>query len=459
MEFFPAFHNLRDQHCLVVGGGSVAARKTELFVRAGARVTVVAPVIQSDIVQLSPAPSCIERGFVAQDLVGMTMIIVATNSAVVNEEVSRLAREKNIPVNVVDNPKLCTFIVPSIVDRSPIVVAVGSSGSSPVLARLLRARIEALLPIQLGKLALLAKKYRQAVKDRFATGTERRRFWEQVFEGEVADDIYLGKNEDGEEKLQAMLRSGELDISPEGEVALVGSGPGDPELITFKAVRLLQRADVVVYDRLVSPEIVDMARRDATKIYAGKAASRHTLPQEEINKLLVELAQEGKRVVRLKGGDPFIFGRGGEEISELMASGISFQVVPGITSASGCSTYCGIPLTHRDYSQSVVFATGHLRNNTVDLNWVALAQPNQTAVIYMGLLGIKTIAEKLVEHELPDTTPVAVIHKGTTPEQEIVIGDLQNIAGVVEAAKLKSPCLIIIGEVVKLRTELNWQGN
>jgi len=456
MDFFPVFLNIRDKPCLVVGGGSVALRKAELLLRAGAIVKVVAPEIQTGIRELDPAPECIQQDFQPQHLDGVALAIVTTSSTKVNKNISRLAMERNIPVNVVDNPALCSFIVPAIVDRNPIIVAIGSSGAAPVLARLTRAKIEAILPQALGKLGVLAKQYRQAVKDRFRSITERRRFWELIFEGEVADKVYSGHIEAGEKQLKDMLASDSMDISSKGEVALVGAGPGDPELVTLKAVRLLQRADVVVYDRLISPEIVDLARRDAQKIYAGKVASKHSMPQEDINALLVKLALEGKRVVRLKGGDPFVFGRGGEEISELMNHGISFQVVPGITSALGCSSYCGIPLTHRDYAQSVVFATGHLQNDTVNLNWEMLAQPHQTTVIYMGLLGLSTIAQKLMEHGLPPGTPVAVVRNATMPDQQIVLGTLTDISDKVMAAEMTSPCLIIVGEVVQLHDQLNW---
>jgi uroporphyrin-III C-methyltransferase/precorrin-2 dehydrogenase/sirohydrochlorin ferrochelatase len=456
MDFLPIFLNIKNRPCLVVGGGSVAIRKAELLLSAGAAVKVVAPEIKAGFSDLDPAPECLQEEFQPHHLDGMAIVIVATSSRKVNKSVSKLAMERDIPVNVVDNPALCSFIVPSVVDRNPVIVAVGSSGAAPVLARLTRAKIEAILPQTLGKLGELAKKYRQAVKDRFKSFTARRRFWELIFEGEVADKVYRGDVEAAEQQLQELLADDVEEISSLGEVALIGGGPGDPELITFKAVRLLQRADVVVYDRLLSPEIVNLARRDAEKIYAGKASSKHSMPQEDINALLVKLAQEGKRVVRLKGGDPFVFGRGGEEISELMNHGISFQVVPGITSALGCSSYCGIPLTHRDYAQSVVFATGHLQNDTVDLNWEMLAQPNQTAVIYMGLLGLAIIAEKMIEHGLSPETPVAVVRNATMPDQKIVIGQLANIFDKTTAAGMTSPCLIIVGEVVSLHEQLKW---
>ncbi len=458
MDFFPAFLNLKYQNCLVIGGGEVALRKAELLLKTGALVTLIAPEINEAVGSLTPAPICKKRIFDVKDLDGIRLVIVATNNEQLNADISRLAHEKNIPVNVVDNPALCSFIVPSIIDRSPMVIAVGSSGTAPVLARLTRSRIEAMLPMALSGLGKLANKYRQKVKDTFSNITQRRRFWEQVFEGEVADNYYAGRDTEGEQLFEDMLKTGAETIPTRGEVSLVGGGPGDPELLTFKAVRLLQRADVVVYDRLISKGIMELARRDAHKIYVGKKSSNHTLPQDEINQLLVDLAKQGKRVVRLKGGDPFIFGRGGEEIATLMENDVPFQVVPGITSASGCSSYCGIPLTHRDYAHSVVFATGHLRDDSVDLNWESLAQPFQTTVIYMGIGGLKIITAKMIEHGLPANTPVAVVHKATLPEQKIVIGDLTTIDALVQKEDLKPPSLIIIGEVVKLHQQLSWYG-
>ena len=459
MDFFPAFLSLKDQACLVVGGGEIALRKTELLLKTGAQVRLVAPEIDPAIESLIPDLECQQRRFADEDLDGIRLVIVATNDSALNERISTMALERDLLVNVVDNPSLCNFIIPSIIDRSPMIIAVGSSGNAPVLARLTRTRIEAVLPMALGKLATLAGKYRQVVKDTFNSLTQRRRFWEQVFEGSIAEKFYAGKDVEGEKQLLDLLEKGSSEISTDGEVALVGGGPGDPELLTFKAVRLLQRADVVVYDRLISNGVMDLARRDAHKIYVGKKASSHTLPQEDINQLLVDLAHQGKRVVRLKGGDPFIFGRGGEEIEALMKNNVPFQVVPGITSASGCSSYCGIPLTHRDYAQSVVFATGHLSDHSVDLNWSALAQPHQTVVIYMGLVSINIIADQLIKHGLNASTPVAVVYRATLPEQKMVVGDLKTIEQKVKQAGLKPPSLIIIGEVVNLHEKLAWYGD
>jgi uroporphyrin-III C-methyltransferase/precorrin-2 dehydrogenase/sirohydrochlorin ferrochelatase len=333
-------------------------------------------------------------------------------------------------------------------------VAVSSGGASPVLARLLRARLESMIPATYGRLATLAAAFREQVKARFRPG-ERRRFWERVLQGPIAELALSGRDDDARRALQATLDDTRLEFSS-GEVSLVGAGPGDPDLLTFRALRLMQQADVVVYDRLVSRPILDLVRLDAERIYAGKERAQHALPQDDINHLLVRLAKEGKRVVRLKGGDPFIFGRGGEEIATLAAEGIPFQVVPGITAAAGCASYAGIPLTHRDYSQSVVFVTGQLQEGSVKLNWPALAQPRQTIVFYMGLHGVDVLCRELVAHGLPATTPAALVQQGTTMQQRVLTGTLDTLPGIVHRSEVKAPTLIIVGEVVRLREKLKW---
>jgi uroporphyrin-III C-methyltransferase/precorrin-2 dehydrogenase/sirohydrochlorin ferrochelatase len=380
--------------------------------------------------------------------------IAATSDDAVNRAVAAAARARRIPVNVVDQPALCSFILPSIIERAPLIVAVSSGGTSPVLARLLRARLESLIPAGYGRLAALAGAFRDRVKARFKP-QERRRFWERVLQGPIAELVFSGRDVEAREALQATLEDTRLAFSG-GEVSLVGAGPGDPDLLTFRALRLMQQADVVVYDRLVSRPVLDLVRLEAERIYAGKERAQHTLPQEDINHLLVRLAREGKRVVRLKGGDPFIFGRGGEEIDTLAAEGIPFQVVPGITAAAGCASYAGIPLTHRDFAQSVVFVTGHLQNGSIDLNWAALAQPRQTIVFYMGLVGIEVLCRELSAHGLPAATPAALIQQGTTPQQRVLTGTLESLPAIVRRSGVKAPTLIIIGEVVTLRERLKW---
>ena len=458
MDFLPVFMNVRSQPCLVVGAGEVASRKIQMLLNAEANVEVVAPEACAAVKALVSAGkiSWTKRNFEEMDIHHKRLVISATNRAEVNEYVSKLANQFNLPVNVVDAPDLCSFIVPSIIDRSPIMVAVSSGGSSPVLARLLRARLETMIPATYGRLAQLVDGFRSRVKEKFSSTLERRRFWEIILQGPVAELMFAGQEKQAKSFLEKAVTEGDALIEGQGEVYLVGAGPGDPDLLTFRALRLLQQADVVVYDRLVSAPILEMARKDADRIYVGKKKSDHAVPQDDINEILVKLAKEGKRVLRLKGGDPFIFGRGGEEIERLMEEGVSFQVVPGITAAAGCASYSGIPLTHRDYAQSVVFATGHLKDNTINLNWPALARSNQTIVFYMGLTGLKIICQELVNNGLDKNTAVALIEKGTTADQKVHIGTLESLPQEIDGLSVKPPTLIIVGDVVKLHEKLAW---
>jgi len=457
MDFLPIFLDLRDQRCLVVGGGEVAERKTSLLLRAGARVTVVSPALCQGLQRRLDTDEIAHHGrsYVDGDLVGCRVAFAATDDRAVNAEVSRAARALNIPVNVADDPALCSFIMPSILDRSPVVAAVSTGGASPVLARLIRMRLEQLIPSSYGRLGAFVETFREQVKARFSAGRERKAFWEKVLQGPIAERVLAGQESAARKMMTAAITADDTTLSA-GEVYLVGGGPGDPDLLSSKALRLMQQADVVVYDRLVSVPVLDLTRRDAERLYVGKERDRHALPQEEINALLARLAKEGKRVLRLKGGDPFIFGRGGEEIETLMAEGVPFQVVPGITAAAGCASYAGIPLTHRDYSQACLFVTGHLKDGTTDLNWTALAQPNQTVVIYMGLNGLPVICRELIAHGMPATTPIALIEKGTTPDQSVIIGTLEEMPGRVAEASVRAPTLIIVGEVVRLHEKLAW---
>lgn len=457
MEFLPLFYHLKDKPCLLVGGGDIALRKATLLARAGGVISCIAHTIDprlEDLINDSHGNSRI-GDFHSSDLDGHFLVVAATNDMALNKRVSEDAHARQMPVNVVDNPDLCSFILPAIIDRSPLMIAVSSGGHSPVLARLLRSRIESLVPSAYGRLADLVGKFRNAVKAKYTHIDDRRNFWEETLQGPISEMVFAGKDAVAEDMLKQQLElMGEP--SPGGEVYLVGAGPGDPDLLTFKALRLMQKADIVLYDRLVADEIVDLTRRDAERIYVGKARSDHAVPQGDINGLLVKYAKAGKKVVRLKGGDPFIFGRGGEEIQELAEHRIPFQIVPGITAASGCASYAGIPLTHRDYAQSVRFITGHLKDGSIDLPWEELVHGKQTLVFYMGLVGLPVICKQLVEHGRCAETPVAIIQQGTTCHQRVLVGCLSDISDKVQAEKIKAPTLLIIGEVVQLQEQLAW---
>jgi uroporphyrin-III C-methyltransferase/precorrin-2 dehydrogenase/sirohydrochlorin ferrochelatase len=460
MDHFPIFMKLAGEPCLVVGGCDAAERKVDLLRRAGAAVTVVAPSLVAPLAALAEAGDIVwvPRGFAPEDLDGVRLVIAAGEDEASLARISALARDRGLPVNVVDRPHLCSWITPTIVDRSPVVAAISSGGAAPVLARKLKTELEGLLPPQIGRLAALARQLRGEVLARLPDAAARRHFWQDFVEGSVADLVLAGREAEGRRAAgEALERAVDgASHSRMGEVALVGAGPGAPDLLTLRALRLLQLADVVVYDRLVSNAVLDLARRDAERIYAGKARGRHTLPQEDINALLARLAREGRRVVRLKGGDPFIFGRGGEEIETLATQGIPFQVVPGVTAAAGCAAYAGIPLTHRDYAQSCVFVTGHLKDGQVNLDWESVVRPNQTLVVYMGLVGLAGICSELIRRGLPATTPAALVEQGTTDAQRVHVGSLQTLPHTVEREKPRAPTLIIVGEVVRLRERLEW---
>lgn len=459
MDYLPIFLRLRGEQVLVVGGGEVAARKITLLARAGAHVTVVSPEIGPAVAsQLADSVVHLPAEFRPEHLEGARLVIAATNRHALNAWVSRLAEARGVAVNVVDDRELSRFIVPSIVDRSPVVVAISSAGAAPVLARRLREKIEAMLPQGLGAVARLADGLRRKVAARLPDASARRRFWEALFDGPLGRDA-AGRNAatlrlEVERALARAARSGRR----EGEVALVGAGPGDPDLLTLRALRALQDADVIVYDRLVPAAILDLARRDAERIYVGKAAGAHHLPQNEINALLVRLAQEGKRVCRLKGGDPFVFGRGGEELEALAAARVRYQVVPGITAATGCAAYAGIPLTHREHAQAVTFVTGHCKGDVDTLDWAALARPGHTVVFYMGLAALEAILARLREHGAAADWPAAVVERGTLPEQRVVTGTLATLPARVRAARFGSPALLIVGEVTRYADQLRWFG-
>ncbi|HAE64281.1 siroheme synthase CysG [Acinetobacter johnsonii] len=457
MDIFPISLKLQQQPCLIVGGGHIAYRKAVLLHKAGAVIHIIAPDIDANLLQLveESQGQYIQALYPAQiQLNDYRLVIAATDDYAVNTQVFEDCEALKILVNSVDDPPHCRFMVPAIVDRSPLVISVASNGTSPVLSRQIRTQLETSIPHGMGKLAEFSGKWRAAVKAKISNPDERRVFWEDLYASPLKEQVFHDNLTEADRLIEQALLEWK---TPKGEVYLVGAGPGDPELLTLKALRLMQQADVVIYDRLVSPAIMELCRRDATKIYVGKARSNHAVPQEGINALLVEYASKGQRVCRLKGGDPFIFGRGGEEIQELFAAGVPFQVVPGITAASGCSAYAGIPLTHRDYAQSVRFLTGHLKEGSPELPWDELVYQNQTLVLYMGLVGLEKICEKLIEHGQRPDMPVALISKGTTPEQKVLVGTLVDIASKVEENHIQAPTLTIIGDVVSLREQLQWQ--
>jgi uroporphyrin-III C-methyltransferase/precorrin-2 dehydrogenase/sirohydrochlorin ferrochelatase len=460
VDYLPLFHNLKQRRVIVIGGGEIALRKIRLVAETGACITAVAIEFCDELRAMAAESETLllleDRYSQAHmhNLQPAVLVIAATNDRELNRAVSADAQGLNILSNVVDDPDYSTVIFPSIVDRSPIQIAISSGGDAPVLVRLLRTQFEALVPAGLGKLAALAGRFRTRVKAKFSHGSDRKAFWEEVFYGPIAEQAYANNLQRAEQLLSEKIAT-TMRFST-GAVYLIGGGPGDPDLLTFKALRLMQQADIVLYDRLISPEVLNLVRRDATRIYVGKTAGDHAVSQSNINQKLVEYAEQGNRVVRLKGGDPFIFGRGGEEIETLAEQGVSFQVVPGITAASGCASYAGIPLTHRDHAQSVHFIAGHLRSGQIDLNWRELVQSNQTLVFYMGLNGMETICAKLLEHGLAADTPAALIEKGTTDQQRVFISDLTNLPKRVRDAGAKAPTLIIVGTVISLQHKLAW---
>ena len=446
MEFFPAFLDLRDKPCLVVGGGSLAVAKARLLLAAKARVTVVGISNAHDVDQLTSLGLVVlRREFQASDVEGCAAVISATSDSAIDRRVSQVAREAGVPVNVVDNPKLSTFVVPAIVDRDPIVIGITSSGAAPLLARRVRTQIEAMLPARLGGLARFAGQFRGAVKAVVADARLRRQFWDRFFNGPLAQKV-LGGDRSSREAMLALINRGHADHLS-GSVAIVGAGPGDPDLLTLKALRALQSADVIVYDRLVGDRILDFARRDAERIIVGKAKDNHTLSQDDINALLAEKALAGSQVVRLKGGDPFVFGRGGEERDYLAARGIEVTVVPGITAATAAAAAASVPLTHRDTAQAVTFVTGHQRRGAPDIDWAALARLDHTIVVYMGLANAQRISDQLVRNGMAPATPVAIIENATLPAEKILSGTAATFPMIAGQHGLIGPALIIIGEV------------
>lgn len=458
MQYLPIGIDLKNKLCLVVGGGKVAARKIQRLLDAGAAVSVVAIEICDDIADLSDHDklSLKQATYSASDLQGVYLVVAATSDSSVNKEIAVAAEKNKILCNAAESAEAGSVIFPSLIHRKPVVISVSSDGASPVLASVLSAQIEAFIPQYISRLAQISARYRAVVKERFDTIAQRRRFWSSVMTGRVMQLLRANKEDDAEAEIAKLLNEDRRAGSADGEVYLVGAGPGDPELLTLGALRLMQRAEVILHDRLVSDEVLALCPTDAEYVYVGKERSSHAMRQQRINQSLVDYAKQGKRVLRLKGGDPFIFGRGGEEIETLADQGVKFQVVPGITAASGCASYAGIPLTHRDYAQSCVFVAGQLKDGTINLPWKSLAIPRQTIVCYMGLVGLAHICASLIEAGLDKEMPAALVEQGTTPQQRVIVGNLSTLPTIVAQHSVKAPTLIIIGEVVTLHDRLAW---
>lgn len=457
MRYFPVFFDLREQPVLVVGGGEVALRKVTLLERAGAEIRLVAPQLTAALAQRA-SEGKIEaavREFLPGDLDGVRLVVVATSRRALNRWIASLCEARGLPVNVVDDRDASRFIMPAIIDRDPVLIAVSTGGSSPVLARRLRERLEAALPKRLGALASWLRELRGASQRQLHGAPERRRYFETVVDGAAARRFLSGDERGARRIANELLAVSGAAPRPAGEVILVGAGPGDPELLTLKALRALQDADLILYDRLVPEAILDLARRDAARICVGKMSGGPSTDQPSINQMLIEHARQGRRVVRLKGGDPFIFGRGGEEIEALARARVDFSVIPGITAAAGCAAYAGIPLTHRDHAHSVTFVTGHADADH-EPDWRALGARGATAVFYMGLARLEQIAAKLIEHGAPPDRPAALIAHGTTPAQRVITATVGSLVQAVRAADPGGPALLVVGEVAALHQTLAW---
>ena len=460
MDHLPIFLNVNGKRTLIVGSGVIAARKADLLLRAGSDLTIVAPELGDELSRLAETYGFKHKAgdLCAEDLGGCVVAFGCSTDDAVNQLLCELAAVAGIMVNVSDKTESCDFIMPAVVDRTPLLIAISSGGTSPLLVRMLKARFETTIPAAYGRLAKFAGSYRDKIKALVPNLTRRRRFWESMVSGPVAEHLFSSQLEEAATLMDKLLAEAakDGDKPPVGEVYLVGTGPGDPDLLTFRALRLMQQADVVLYDRLIGEGILNLVRRDAERIYVGKLPENHSVPQEEIGNMLIRLAREGKRVLRLKGGDPFVFGRGGEEIEALSENGIAFQVIPGVTAAVGCASYAGIPLTHRDHAQGCVFVTGHEKDGKLNLNWKSLIQPRQTVVVYMGLSSIGAITGGFMDNGADPATPAAIIENGTRAGQRVITGTLESLPGKTAEAGIKSPALIIIGSVVTLRDKLSW---
>ncbi len=448
MKAFPAHIDLKGRPVVIIGGGAEALAKARLMLAADAALSLIAPEFSADVIaELKGKVQLVAREPVVADVEAAALLFIADTEEAEARRWAEVARMAGVLLNVVDQPALCDFTTPSIIDRGRVTVSISTGGAAPVLGKKLRADIEALLPPQLGSLADFADRYRETVKATIAP-QDRRLFWETFFDGPIAAQVLAGDARGAHEAMLALINRPQADEEKTGAVHIVGAGPGDPDLLTIKALRLLQRADVILHDRLVSDEILSLARRDAERLYVGKAKSNHSVPQEEIEARLIALARQGKMVVRLKGGDPFVFGRGGEELDALRKAGIPAFVTPGVTAATGCAAAANMALTHRDCAQAVTFVTGHAKGEADPaLDWAALAALKNTLVVYMGVTKAETIAGKLIENGRGAETPVAVVENGTRDNQKIVKGALGDLASLIDAGGIKGPAVLVIGEV------------
>ncbi|MEZ5470294.1 MAG: siroheme synthase CysG [Marinicella sp.] len=463
MNYLPINIDLKNQPVLVFGAGEVAVRKIKLLLKAGAKITCIGLKISGDIIELGKHQSIqikvsdlsqskhpyLNGAYISQ----FRLVVSATDNHALSERIYQVCQQNHVLINTVDDKARCNYITPAIIDRDPLIISVSSSGAAPVLVKRIKTMLETDLPHRLGQLAQKADSLRASVKKVFTKFSQRKRFWESFFSSSHASDILQGRSSEDNDTIIKQFQSNK---TPQGEVALVGAGPGDPELLTVKALQCLQKADVVLYDRLVSPEIIELIRKDATLIPVGKSAGHHSVPQEQINQWLVDHAKQGKQVVRLKGGDPFVFGRGGEELQTLKQHQIKFQIVPGITAAVGCSAYAGIPLTHRDFAQNVLFVTGHCKDSIDTYDWPSLAREQQTIAVYMGLMKSAHLSEQLIKHGKSPETPVALIENGTSVQQRVFTTILSDLSQTIDQHKVSSPTLIVIGEVAALANELAW---
>lgn len=449
MRYFPLFADLNGRRVIVIGGGEEAARKLRLLLRAGARPLVIAPNATDEVTDAAAGGSLVlvHRPFDPEDLDGAALLVVSDDGTQPIEPILAAARSTGVPVNVIDRPNLSTVVVPALVDRDPILVAIGSAGTSPVLARRLREKFEALLPSRLGALAAFAGRFRGAVATAITSADERRRFWERVFDGPIAGKVLAGDEPGAAEGMLRAINTGPSKEPRAGSVALIGAGPGDPDLLTVKAMRLMQDADVVVHDGLVGDAILERVRRDADRIDVTKRKGLRGIGQNEINAILLREARAGRRVVRLKGGDPFIFGRGGEEVDHLRAHGISVEIVPGITAALGAAAACSLPLTDRRYASAVTYVTGHNKDGGLDIAPSLLAEARHTIVVYMGVSVAGGIADRAIDAGRTPETPVAVIERATRADQRLLRGTLAGLGRLVEEGDVRGPALLVIGEV------------